>query len=474
MSELKDSQRQGTYGKHKRNPSLGYYMKNDYQQKKDPKDVNLSYSQNPNQPPRNQSIELAAKNGLNQSRSINPHQSILQYPPNQSPSHTNFRIGPLSNNVSRELSAGKKNQNISNMGNVSQDERSKNNTSAAQGGNLGQRRSSKIILSRNNSIKTGNGLDTPSQYPRILNNHGQSDYNLLGNTGREAPPVRTMSIDQKKSAHVEFKLPDPSAEQRTDDFAIRSKAVMASQLESVTRGDASPKAMSPKEKAVVHWSDCLGGQDIRTELKFGDCLGQGSFAKVYEGFDKRLKIPVAIKVIDKRKIKDTETKKKALIEEEIYIFSRLDHPNIVKFIRLIEDVKRVGVALPDLHRDGAVRLEHAEQLLPRPAEQAAAGRPVLQDIPADRQRRRVHAQHGIRPPRPEDDQHPHRQRPAGEDNRLRVFVFGQPHPQHVLRHAFLHAAGDRAERLVLRQAGRRLDDRLRALQAGHQRVSLRR
>lgn len=452
MSEMpKDSQRQGTYGKHKRNPSLGYYMKNDYQQKKDPKDINLSYSQNPNQPPRNQSIELAAKNGLNQSRSINPHQSILQYP-NQSPGHANFRIGPLSNNVSRELSAGKKNLNTSNMVNVSHDERSKNNTSSAAQGGLGQRRSSKIILSRNMSTKPGNGIDTPGQYPRILNNHGQSDYNLLGDSRREAPPVRTLSIDQKKSAHVEFKLPDPNADQRTDDFARQSKAVMASQLDSVTRGDASPKVLSPKEKAVVHWADCLNGQDIRTELKFGDCLGQGSFAKVYEGFDKRLKIPVAIKVIDKRKIKDTETKKKALIEEEIYIFSRMDHPNIVKFIRLIEDVKRVQDYLLDFHRHGTVWIEHLEQLLPRPAQQAAAGGPVLQDLPADRERGGVHAQHGFRSPRSEDDQHLDRQRHAGQDNRLRLLLLSQPYPQHVLRHPLLHAAGDRAERLLLRQA----------------------
>lgn len=315
-------------------------MKNDYQQKKDPRDVNLSYSQNPNQPPRNQSIELAAKNGLNQSRSINPHQSIVQYqsPPITS-SQPHFRIGPLSNNVSREYSANKRGLNTSNAMNTSHDERSKHNgTSPTQESNLGQRRPSKVVLARNPSIKSGTGLDNGSQYPRILNSTGQSEYNLLGTSGRDAPP-RTHSIEPKKNAHVEFKLADSNADQRFDDVSKQSKPVQI-QPESLTRGDMSPKA--PQEKAVVHWADNLNGQDIRSELKFGDCLGQGSFAKVYEGFDKKLKIPVAIKVIDKRKIKDTETKKKALIEEEIYIFSRMDHPNIVKFIRLIEDVKRVG------------------------------------------------------------------------------------------------------------------------------------
>ena len=318
-------------------------MKNDYQQKRDSKDPNLSYSQIPTQPPRNQSIELAAQSGLNQSRSINPQQSMLQFvPPDQG--QTNFRIGPLSNNISREYSIGRNKGNPSNLVNVSNDERSRNNASGTvQAGNTANRRSSKVILARNGSMKLGANADHGTQYPRILNNHGQSDYNLLGNGRDGATHARAVSIDQKKMAHVEFKFTDPAnSDQRNDDVQKQSKPVTVSQLDSISRADLSPKALALKEKVVVHWADCLNGQDIRTELKFGDCLGQGSFAKVYEGFDKRLKIPVAIKVIDKRKIKDTETKKKALIEEEIYIFSKMDHPNIVKFIRLIEDFKRVS------------------------------------------------------------------------------------------------------------------------------------
>lgn len=336
----KESQRQSN-PKHKRTPSLGYYMKNDYQQKKEQREVNLSYSQNPQQPPRNHSIELAAKNGLNQSRSINPHQTIAQYQtPSTVVSQPNFRIGPLSNNVSREYSANKRGLNSSNVVNVSNDERSKQIADSQTHGGHGQRRSSKVILARNMSIKLGAGQDSRGQYPPILNTVGQSDYNLLGGTGREGP-LKAASIDTKRTPQVEFKLSDGMADQRAED-GRQSRPVVPNQLDSVTRGENSPKAATPPGKAVVQWADALNGQDIRTELKFGDCLGQGSFAKVYEGFDKRLKIPVAIKVIDKRKIKDTETKKKALIEEEIYIFSRMDHPNIVKFIRLIEDVKRVA------------------------------------------------------------------------------------------------------------------------------------
>lgn len=103
-----------------------------------------------------------------------------------------------------------------------------------------------------------------------------------------------------------------------------------------------------REEKLVKWEDCLGGEDVRTELRFGDCLGQGSFAKVYEGFDKRLKLSVAVKVIDKRKIKESEAKKKALVEEEISILSKMDHPTIVKLVRLVEDAKRVVLCSPQI------------------------------------------------------------------------------------------------------------------------------
>jgi len=38
---------------------------------------------------------------------------------------------------------------------------------------------------------------------------------------------------------------------------------------------------------------------ITTLFTFGDCLGQGSFAKVYSGEHRQTKNRVAIKVIDK-------------------------------------------------------------------------------------------------------------------------------------------------------------------------------
>lgn len=79
--------------------------------------------------------------------------------------------------------------------------------------------------------------------------------------------------------------------------------------------------------------------DIEAELSFGKCLGQGSFAKVFQGIDKKLKKHVAIKVVDKAKLDDDKRKK--LAQKEINILSSIQHKNLCRFYRLLEDHKRV-------------------------------------------------------------------------------------------------------------------------------------
>ena len=83
--------------------------------------------------------------------------------------------------------------------------------------------------------------------------------------------------------------------------------------------------------------------DVEKDLNFISCLGQGSFAKVYEGFDKKLKHQVAIKVIDKRKI--LEPKRRNLIQTEVNILARMKHNHIAEFYRLIEDHKRLYLVM---------------------------------------------------------------------------------------------------------------------------------
>lgn len=92
------------------------------------------------------------------------------------------------------------------------------------------------------------------------------------------------------------------------------------------------------ELNIIKWEG-TEWPDIESELSFGKCLGQGSFAKVFQGIDKKLKKHVAIKVVDKAKLDDEKRQK--LAQKEISILSSIDHKNLCKFYRMLEDHKRV-------------------------------------------------------------------------------------------------------------------------------------
>lgn len=352
---------------------MGYYIKGDFPPQKKERDLNLSNSHHP----RNTSgqYEAARAPSLNQSRG-----NILPANAQTSSQNPNFRIGVLGsspNNMSRELSISRKKEavNSSALVNVSTDERSRNQVGHTSA--IFNRRQSRVLLSRNGSPKAGLDVQTAIQQ-RIDGGYANVLGSITGQT--HVVPVVKERHQQLNASMGENPVLSPS--QRADNLnrsqnvrkTVPAVQEMDPAKEDVTQGNVTNQASSSHEDAVVRWADALDGQDIRIELKFGDCLGQGSFAKVYEGFDKRLKMPVAIKVIDKRKIKDTETKKKALIEEEIYIFVRMSHPNIVKFIRLLEDVKRVGYVDRDFYRDGVVRPKHSQHILQRHFDQEAARR----------------------------------------------------------------------------------------------------
>ena len=103
----------------------------------------------------------------------------------------------------------------------------------------------------------------------------------------------------------------------------------------------SSKKVLPKTPSQVHlikWNSA-SWPDIEEQLSFGKCLGQGSFAKVYKGIDKVYKRHVAIKVIEKARLSDD--KRKTLAQKEINVLSILDHQNLCKFFRMLEDHKRV-------------------------------------------------------------------------------------------------------------------------------------
>jgi len=98
-----------------------------------------------------------------------------------------------------------------------------------------------------------------------------------------------------------------------------------------------------KEKNIrILWDKRLSLK-IQSEIYFGECVGQGSFARVYEAHDKVLRVPVAVKVIDKRKMKDD--RRKMLIQREVYILSQMESEYISEFYRLLEDGKRIYIVM---------------------------------------------------------------------------------------------------------------------------------
>lgn len=80
-----------------------------------------------------------------------------------------------------------------------------------------------------------------------------------------------------------------------------------------------------------------------TELKVSTTLGKGAFATVYEAIDSKLDLVVAVKIFDKRMLKDASKRKE--VQNELDLISKLDHPNIVKLLRTVEDSNQLYVVM---------------------------------------------------------------------------------------------------------------------------------
>lgn len=81
--------------------------------------------------------------------------------------------------------------------------------------------------------------------------------------------------------------------------------------------------------------------NIRKEVEFGLLLGKGSFATVYRAYDYNTKLHVAVKVYDKKNLLQRE--KKQFVQTEVDIMSVIDHRNIAKFYRVLEDMKSIYI-----------------------------------------------------------------------------------------------------------------------------------
>ncbi len=190
-------------------------------------------------------------------------------------------------------------------------------------------------IHKNNFLESTNKLSPNPDRPPSTSTHRLSRPNLKTST------QRNRDLNKIEDARVSL---NSSVEKLKQTFSIPPQPVpviLARDKDKQAGGNSSTRYTSETEITIT-WRDDLNA-DVEKEITFTSCLGQGSFAKVYEGFDKRLKQTVAIKVIDKRKI--LEPKRRALIQTEINLLARMKHKNITEFFRLFEDNKRIFIVM---------------------------------------------------------------------------------------------------------------------------------
>lgn len=80
---------------------------------------------------------------------------------------------------------------------------------------------------------------------------------------------------------------------------------------------------------------------IRDKYELGKEIGAGNFSIVREGFNKKTRQPVAIKIVDKANV---DVRRESLVRE-VAIMKGLNHPNIVKFHDVFESPRRVYLVM---------------------------------------------------------------------------------------------------------------------------------
>ena len=71
---------------------------------------------------------------------------------------------------------------------------------------------------------------------------------------------------------------------------------------------------------------------VEVRFEVGRIIGDGNFAVVRQGVDRRNGGRFALKLIDKRRCQGKEV----VLESEVHVLSRLRHPNVVKLYDVID------------------------------------------------------------------------------------------------------------------------------------------
>ena len=108
-------------------------------------------------------------------------------------------------------------------------------------------------------------------------------------------------------------------------------------------------------------------QNILNEYQIKETIGKGTFSKVKLGINKSTGEKVAIKILDKRKIKTNSDRLR--VQRELTILKKINHINIVKIIQTKEDQENVYIVMEFidydlfLHIVNNKRLEEKESAL---------------------------------------------------------------------------------------------------------------
>ena len=199
---------------------------------------------------------------------------------------------------------------------------------------------------KNLSINPANFSTMPSQKE---DSQGEADSN---NRPCSLSPVRN-----QKSSRIEGDIKPTGIRQ-----GYRSKSIYHSFIQKkkeTLRADLDLQLKLYRDQATIAWKTEESDEwdNIEQNLSIGFKMGEGGFGVVYEGTDKILKLPVAIKVIDKVAVLKNPNRIQ-LINNEVRIHASLPaNDNICRFYRLLEDIHKVALHHLGVHRYGVLWLD---------------------------------------------------------------------------------------------------------------------
>jgi tRNA A-37 threonylcarbamoyl transferase component Bud32 len=153
----------------------------------------------------------------------------------------------------------------------------------------------------------------------------------------------------EKNARREPRLADKDLS--SDEFPRQSQVQQHKQqtisLPRMVRKD-STRQVSENSTTVVRnirldWSNKDGVKNIDTssEFKLEKVLGKGNSSTVHRAYDLRLNKTVAVKILEKSNVKETYLRD--MLQKEIDISAQLDHPNLARMYRVLQDSQRVYI-----------------------------------------------------------------------------------------------------------------------------------